>query len=115
MSFICELDVGHTKVPSDWSKALGLLKKNFVTSMLIKAFAEVTQHQLVIITENGVRNMYACSYQKYNQHSRIMGVFEKFFSIPCCLLCLMQREFEKKIFLDLGGFNALDIRRTRIA
>ena len=44
-----------------------------------------------------------------------MGVFEKFVSIPCCLLCLMQREFEKKIFLDLGGFNALDIRRTRIA
>ena len=69
MSFICELDVGHTKVPSDWSKALGLLKKNFVTSMLIKAFAEVTQHQLVIITENGV--IYICVFL-----SKIQSTFE---------------------------------------
>ena len=87
MSFICELDVGHTKVPSDWSKALGLLKKNFVTSMLIKAFAEVTQHQLVIITENGVRSMYACSFQKYNQHSRVMVYLRNFFRfhVVCCV------------------------------
>lgn len=55
LSFVCELDLGDREVPSDWSKALALLKKNYVTSMLIKAFAEVTQHRVVIITENGVR------------------------------------------------------------
>ena len=44
-------------MPSDWSKALALLKKNCVTSMLIKVLDEVMQHQVVIITENGVKKI----------------------------------------------------------
>ena len=54
MEFICEVDLGNHKVPSDWHKALAVLRKNYVTSMVIQAFADCMRHKIVIVTENRV-------------------------------------------------------------
>lgn len=54
MDFICEVDLGNHKVPSDWHKGLAVLRKNYVTSMVIQAFADCMRHKIVIVTENGV-------------------------------------------------------------
>lgn len=59
MSFVCEVDVGNRVVPSTWSGVLALLK-NYATAMIIQAFADVTKHRIIIVTENGVR--VSCRY-----------------------------------------------------
>ena len=50
--------MGNRKVPLKWKDALSLLKHQYATAVVIQAFAEVTDHNIVIVTENGV----SCSY-----------------------------------------------------
>ena len=54
MSFLCEVDIGNRRVPSKWSEALTLLKDDYANSMIIKAFAEVMNQDIVIVTVHGV-------------------------------------------------------------
>jgi hypothetical protein len=54
MEFICDEDIGHETKPSSWSGALDLLKQNYATSMILRAFAEVIGRSIFIVTANGV-------------------------------------------------------------
>ena len=60
MDFICDEDNGNVEKPSSWSAALAILKENYATSMVLRAFAELIGKSVFVVTTNGVssQNMF---------------------------------------------------------
>ena len=54
MDFICDEDIGNVEKPSSWSAALAILKENYTTSMVLRAFAELIGRSVFVVTANGV-------------------------------------------------------------
>ena len=54
MDFICDEDIGNVEKPSSWSAALAILKENYATSMVLRAFAELIGRSVFVVTANGV-------------------------------------------------------------
>ena len=58
MDFISDVDIGHVEKPSSWSDALAVLKENYATSMVVRAFADCFQKIVYVVTANGVSGHY---------------------------------------------------------
>ena len=56
LDFICSNDIQNQEVPSNWNKALTLLRNNWANEMVIRALSEKLHCRITIITTSGVRN-----------------------------------------------------------
>ena len=60
MNFICDEDIGNVEKPSSYSAALAILKENYATSMVLRAFVGLIVRSVFVVTANGVssRNIF---------------------------------------------------------
>ena len=62
-------DIGNEEKPSSWSVALSILKENYATSMVLRAFAELIGRSVFVVTANGVssQNIFFLFVSNYDQ------------------------------------------------